>query len=244
TPFLAAFLGSFVECVEAMTIVLAVGTVRGWRSALAGLAAGLIVLTLLTAALGPAIAHAPVELIQISVGVLLILFGMAWLRKAILRAAGIIAFHDEEAAFASETRLLRGLPPTLSALDAVAVAASFKSVLLEGVEVVFIVVAVGVRQGHLASAAQGAALAAALVLALALVVRHPLSLVPENLLKFGVGVLISAFGLFWLGEGLGVAWPGGDLFIPAIAAALLASALFLVVLARWAATPLIRGQVS
>jgi uncharacterized membrane protein len=244
TPFLAAFLGSFVECVEAMTIVLAVGTIRGWRSALSGLAAGLIVLTLLTAALGPAIAHAPVDLIQIFVGVLLILFGMAWLRKAILRAAGVIALHDEELAFASETKLLSGLPPALSRLDAVAVATSFKAVLLEGIEVVFIVVAVGVRQGRLGSAASGAALAAAIVLVLALVLRRPLSLVPENLLKFGVGVLISAFGLFWLGEGFGIAWPGADLFILVLAAGLLAVAVILVGLARLAAAPSMEGQLS
>jgi len=232
TPFLAAFLGSFVECVEAMTIVLAVGTVRGWRSALAGLAGALVVLLLLTAALGPAMAHAPVDLIRIGVGVLLILFGMAWLRKAILRAAGVIALHDEAAAFASETQLLRNLPPALSGHDAVAVATSFKSVLLEGIEVVFIVVAVGARPGALVPAAVGAGIAALLVLGLAIILRRPLSLVPENTLKFGVGVLISAFGLFWLGEGFEAAWPGGDLFILVIAALLLAVALALVGLAR------------
>jgi len=232
TPFLAAFLGSFVECVEAMTIVLAVGTVRGWRSALAGLGAGLLVLALLAIALGPAIARAPVALIQVLVGVLLVLFGMAWLRKAILRAAGVIALHDEEKAFAAETGLLRGLPPALTGLDAIAVATSFKAVLLEGIEVVFIVVAVGVRQQGLSAAASGAALAAAIVVALALVLRRPLSLVPENVLKFGVGVLISAFGIYWLGEGFEIAWPGGDLFILAIAALLLALGLVLVTLAK------------
>jgi uncharacterized membrane protein len=234
TPFVAAFLGSFVECVEAMTIVLAVGTVRGWRSALAGLAGGLLVLLLLTAALGPALAHAPARAIQLGVGMLLILFGMAWLRKAILRAAGVIPIHDEEAAFASETSLLRSLPPALSGHDPVAVATSFKAVLLEGIEVVFIVIAVGARPGALSPAAAGAGLAAAAVLALAFILRRPLSLVPENMLKFGVGVLISAFGLFWLGEGFGVRWPAGDLFILAIAACLLAVALSLVALARWA----------
>ncbi|MFI4996573.1 MAG: hypothetical protein ACHQAQ_12425 [Hyphomicrobiales bacterium] len=244
TPFLAAFLGSFVECVEAMTIVLAVGLVRGWRSALAGLGCGLAVLVLLTAALGPALALAPVDLIQIGIGILLILFGMTWLRKAILRAAGIIALHDEEAAFASETRLLSGLPRALSGLDGVAVATSFKAVLLEGIEVVFIVVAVGVRQGRLASAAEGAGLAAVLVLALAFVLRRPLSLVPENMLKFGVGVLISAFGLFWLGEGFAIAWPGGDLFILVLAAFLLAAALILVGLARQAVAAAIEAETS
>jgi uncharacterized membrane protein len=232
TPFLAAFLGSFVECVEAMTIVLAVGTVRGWRSALTGLAGGLLLLLLLTVALGPALAHAPVGAIQIGVGTLLVLFGMAWLRKAILRAAGAIPIHDEEAAFASETSVLRNLPPALSGYDAIAVATSFKAVLLEGIEVVFIVIAVGARPGALAPAAEGAGLAALLVVALAFIMRRPLSLVPENMLKFGVGVLISAFGLFWLGEGFGVAWPGEDLFIPVIAACLLVVALVLVGLAR------------
>ncbi len=235
TPFLAAFLGSFVECVEAMTIVLAVGTVRGWRSALAGLAGGLLVLLVLTAALGPALTLAPVHLIQVGVGMLLILFGMAWLRKAILRASGVVALHDEESAFASQTQLLRNLPPSLSGYDGVAVATSFKSVLLEGIEVVFIVVAVGARPGALGPASAGAALAALLVVALAFVLRRPLSLVPENMLKFGVGVLISAFGLFWLGEGFAVPWPGDDLFILVIAAVLLAFSLGLVVLARRAA---------
>jgi uncharacterized membrane protein len=224
--------------------VLAVGTVRGWRSALAGLGAGLVVLLLLTAALGPALSHAPVALIQIGVGVLLILFGMAWLRKAILRAAGIIAIHDEAAAFASETRLLRSLPPALSGHDPVAVATSFKAVLLEGIEVVFIVIAVGARPGALVPAAAGAGLAALLVVALAFALRKPMSLVPENMLKFGVGVLISAFGLFWLGEGFAVAWPGGDLFILAIAAMLLAVALALVVLARRAVMPAIEARLS
>jgi uncharacterized membrane protein len=244
TPFLAAFLGSFVECVEAMTIVLAVGTVRGWRSALAGLAGGLLVLVVLTAALGPAIALAPVHVIQIGVGVLLILFGMAWLRKAILRASGVIALHDEEAAYASETKLLRNLPPALSGHDPVAVATAFKAVLLEGIEVVFIVIAVGARPGALAPAAAGAGLAALLVVALAFMLRHPLSLVPENTLKFGVGVLISAFGLFWLGEGFAVDWPLGDLFILVIAAFLLAAALALVGLARRAASaPLIEAEL-
>ena len=241
TPFLAAFLGSFVECVEAMTIVLAVGTVRGWRSALAGLAGGLLVLLLLTAALGPAIALAPVSLIRIGVGILLILFGMAWLRKAILRAAGVIAVHDETAAFASETSALRKLPPAFSGHDPVALVTSFKAVLLEGIEVVFIVVAVGARPGALAPAAEGAALAALLVLALALILRRPLSLVPENTLKFGVGILISAFGLFWLGEGLGVDWPGGDLFILALAVFVLADALALVAVARRSAALLVEA---
>jgi uncharacterized membrane protein len=167
---------------------------------------------------------------------------MAWLRKAILRSAGVIALHDEEAAFASETRLLTGLPPALSGHDPVALATSFKAVLLEGIEVVFIVVAVGSRQGHLASAAKGAAIAALLVLLLALVLRRPLSLVPENLLKFGVGVLISAFGLFWLGEGFGIDWPGGDLFILAIAGILLAAALILVAAARRSSASLIGAR--
>jgi uncharacterized membrane protein len=243
TPFLAAFLGSFVECVEAMTIVLAVGTVRGWRSALAGLAGGLAVLFVLTVVLGPAIALAPVHVIQIVVGMLLILFGMAWLRKAILRAAGVIALHDEEAAFASETRLLGNLPPSLSGHDAVAVATSFKAVLLEGIEVVFIVVAVGARPGALAPAAEGAALAALLVVALAFALRRPLSVVPENVLKFGVGVLISAFGTFWLGEGYGVDWPLGDVFILIIAAVVLAASLVLVALARRAAASFVGAEL-
>jgi uncharacterized membrane protein len=214
----AAFLGSLVEFVEALTIVLAVGTVRGWRSALAGTAAGAGLLILLILLLGPALALIPLGALRMAVGILLLLFGMRWLRKAILRAGGLIPIHDEAAAFAAESAELsaRGKGPS-PALDPVAVATAFKAVALEGVEVVFIVVAVGSAGGMLLPASLAAGLAGLLVVALGLALHRPLARVPENALKFAVGVLISAFGVFWMGEGLGLAWPGQDLAIPGLA---------------------------
>lgn len=225
----AAFLGSLVEFVEALTIVLAVGTVRGWRSALAGTAAGAGLLILLILLLGPALALIPLGALRKAVGILLLLFGMRWLRKAILRAGGLIPIHDEAAAFAAESAELRarGKGPS-PALDPVAVATAFKAVALEGVEVVFIVVAVGSAGGMLLPASLAAGLAGLLVVALGLALHRPLARVPENALKFAVGVLISAFGVFWLGEGLGLAWPGQDLAIPGLAIGLSLTALLAV----------------
>ncbi|MGO4740244.1 COG4280 domain-containing protein [Bosea sp. 2KB_26] len=229
----AAFLASLVEVVEAFTIVLAVATVQGWRPALAGTAAGLGVLGLLVLALGPVIDRVPLQGLQLVIGVLLLLFGLRWLRKAILRAAGIIALHDEDRAFASETASLA----EAARLDAtrrnwIAGLAAFKAVVLEGVEVVFIVIAVGAGRGLLWPAAFGAVAACALVLVIGLAVHKPLSRVPENTLKFGVGVMLSAFGVYWTGEGLGVAWPGHDLAILVLVAMFLAIGLSLVPFAR------------
>jgi len=230
---LAAFLASLVEFVEAATIVLAVGIVRGWRSALVGTGAGLLVLVALVLALGSLIAGTPIELLQLAIGVLLLLFGLRWLRKAILRAAGIIAIHDEDAAFLAETRELRaGAFSSVMGLDVAGFAAAFKGVFLEGIEVVFIVIAVGAAGGNLTPAASGAAIAAAIVVVVALLIRHPLSRVPENVLKFGVGLMLSSFGVFWIGEGAGIEWPGADLSLFAIGGAFLAVALGLVVIAR------------
>jgi uncharacterized membrane protein len=230
---LAAFLGALVECVEALTIVLAVGTVRGWRPALLGAGAGAAVLAALVIALGPLIGRVDVHLLQLGIGVLLLLFGMRWLRKAILRAAGVIALHDETAAFAAETRALRAAAPRGAAmLDPVALVTSFKAVLLEGVEVVFIVIAVGAAGGLLIPASAGAAVAALLVTALGVVVHRPLARVPENTLKFAVGVMLSAYGIFWVGEGAGFAWPGDDLAILALAVLLLVTALAATAVAR------------
>ncbi|MDE2334322.1 MAG: hypothetical protein KGK10_07270 [Rhodospirillales bacterium] len=201
---LSAFLASLVEVVEAFTIVLAVGVTHGWRPALTGTAAGLVVLAALVAVVGPLVGAVPLSALQGVVGLLLLLFGMRWLRKAVLRAAGRIPLHDEEAAFAHERRLLTGRPALAAGT------AAFQAVVLEGVEVVFIVVAVGAGRGLLGAASLGAAAAAALVLAAGMVLHKPLSLVPENTLKFIVGVMLSAFGTFWLGEAVGAAWPGTD----------------------------------
>lgn len=207
----AAFLASLVEFVEALTVVLAVGTVRGWRPALFGTGLALGTLALLVLALGPALTRIPIDDLQLFVGVLLLLFGLRWLRKAILRAAGVIALHDEEAAFAGETALLQGYERAHDPRwDAVAIGTSFKIVMLEGIEVVFIVIAVGAAGGLLVPACVGAGAALLVVVALGLVLHRPLAKVPENALKFAVGVLLAAFGTFWLGEGIGVDWPGAD----------------------------------
>jgi len=206
----AAFLGSLVEAVEALTIVLAVATVRGWRPAGLGAVAGLATLAIIVIALGPLLGLVPIHALQLVIGVLLLLFGMRWLRKAILRAAGVIPLHDEAAAFAAGTA---GLREHRSRLDWLAGLASFKAVLLEGLEVVFIVIAVGAGHGLLLPASAGALAACGLVAIAGLVLHRPLARVPENALKFTVGVMLSAFGVFWTGEGLGVAWPGADLAI-------------------------------
>ncbi|MCI2810967.1 COG4280 domain-containing protein [Eoetvoesiella caeni] len=230
---LAAFLASLVEFVEALTIVLAVGTVRGWRSALTGVAGGVVLLAVMIIVFGPLLGQIPIKLLQLFVGVLLLLFGMRWLRKAILRAAGVIKLHDEQAAFDAETAQLRATSvKAASSLDPLAVATAFKAVLLEGIEVVFIVIAVGATANMLVPASVGAALAGVLVIALGVALQKPLARIPENALKFSVGVLISAFGIFWVGEGLGLIWPGEDLAILALAAALLIAALASVKLAR------------
>lgn len=219
---LTAFLASLVEFVEALTIVLAVGIVRGWRPALFGAAAGAALLMVLVLALGPLLGQIRIEILQLVVGVLLLLFGMRWLRKAILRAAGIIPLHDEEAAFASETAALRAAGPVRSLIaDPVAVLTTFKAVVLEGIEVVFIVIAIGATGDSLLPASLGAAAAGILVIFLGVVLHKPLARVPENALKFVVGVMISAFGIFWIGEGLGFKWPGNDLSIPGMAVILL-----------------------
>jgi Ca2+/H+ antiporter, TMEM165/GDT1 family len=229
----AAFLASLVEAVEALTIVLAVATVRGWRPAGLGALAGLVLLAIIVAALGPLLDRVPLHLLQLAIGILLLLFGMRWLRKAILRSAGVIPLHDEAMAFAIETAELREQALRHQArLDWLAALASFKAVLLEGLEVVFIVIAVSAGRGLLVPASAGALAACLLVAGIGFVVHRPLARVPENTLKFVVGVMLSAFGVFWTGEGLGVAWPGADLAIVAFAALFLAVGSAAVALAR------------
>ena len=206
----AAFLASLVEVVEAFTIVLAVGITRGWRPALTGsaLARALWVVSVLI--FGPLLALIPIAALQFVVGTLLILFGLRWLRKAILRSAGWIALHDEAAEFAKETRALKAQAADRKA-DFLAGLAAFKAVLLEGVEVVFIVIAVGTAHGQTLWAGIGALAAVVLVLLVGVAVHKPLVQVPENTLKFVVGLMLSSFGVFWTGEGLGADWPGADL---------------------------------
>lgn len=220
----AAFLASLVEVVEAFTIVLAVATLRGWRPAGFGTLAALLVLGLMVILLGPLLGQVPLGALQLVIGVLLLLFGMGWLRKAILRSAGIVPLHDEDAIFASESAQLAAASGRGS-LDWIAGLAAFKAVLLEGLEVVFIVIAVGSGRGLLAPAAAGALAACLLILAIGVVLRKPLARVPENILKFGVGVMLSAFGVFWTGEGLGVPWPGEDAALLGFAAIFLCAGL-------------------
>ncbi|QPC95789.1 COG4280 domain-containing protein [Mesorhizobium sp. INR15] len=229
----AAFLASLVEVVEAFTIVLAVGTVRGWRPALTGTGAGLALLVLLVLALGPLLNQVPLHALQLVIGVLLLLFGLRWLRKAILRSAGVLALHDEAKAFAAEEKSLQEAAHRQDAhLDWIAGITAFKAVVLEGLEVVFIVIAVGAGRGLLVPAAFGAIAACVLVLLIGVLVHKPLARVPENTLKFGVGIMLSAFGVFWTGEGLGVDWPGRDLAILAFVAIFLVVGLVTVKLAR------------
>ena len=210
TSALPAFLASLVEFVEALTIILAVGVTRGWRSALMGSAAGVLLLTVLVLALGPALRAFPISILQLVVGVLLLFFGLRWLRKAILRYAGIISLHDESAIFEREQAKLSGAPRA-AAFDWLGATTAFKAVSLEGLEVVFIVIAVGATANQLIPASIGAAAAGVVVIASGVLLHRPLARVPENSLKFVVGILLSAFGTYWAAEGLHFEWPGNDL---------------------------------
>jgi uncharacterized membrane protein len=233
TSVIASFLASLVECVEALTVVLAVGSVRGWRSALIGSATAIAVLLVIIASLGTALTHIPLQILQLTVGALLLLFGLRWLRKAILRAAGLIGLHDEQAAFAKNTEAMRQLTNNRTPWDKIAFAAAFNITMLEGTEVVFIVVAIGAgRAGMLLPASLGAVAALLVIIALGIVLHRPLARVPENTLKFIVGILLSAFGTFWVGEGMGLPWPAADWSILALIAAYLALALALVPICR------------
>ena len=208
----ATFAASFVEFVEALTIVLAVGVTSGWRPALLGAVGGALVLGVAVWLAAPLVIRIPIRPLQVVVGAALLLFGLRWLRKAVLRSAGALSFHDEDRIYARE--LERHPRPPFEAI-----AASFNAVLVEGVEVVFIVIAAGAATGAIAPAAFGAALAGLVVVLLGLAVRKPLARVPENALKLCVAIVLCGFGLFWLGEGAGIAWPAGDL-TPAILIAL------------------------
>jgi uncharacterized membrane protein len=223
--FLASFLASLVEFVEALTIVLAVGTVRGWRPALIGTACGVGLLAVLVLGFGPALQKIPITTLQLVVGVLLLLFGMRWLRKAVLRSAGIIGLHDEEAIYLREKKELEQQEPVRQKLDWIALVTTFKAVVLEGLEVVFIVIATGAVGHMLVPASIGAAAAGVVVISLGVALHKPLAQVPENTLKFAVGVLLSSFGVFWVGEGLKFSWPGEDISLIALAGGFLAFAL-------------------
>jgi uncharacterized membrane protein len=207
---LSTFLAAAVEGVEALTIILAVGITRGWRSALWGLATGLASLSVLTLIFGPTIARfVPLDVLRIVIGTLLLIFGLQWLRKAILRASGLKATRDEAAIYRKEVDVLSQTSQT----DWTGFVLAFKAVFLEGLEVIFIVITFGTSAQNLPLAALGAGLAILFVTVAGVLVRHPLSRVPENGLKFSVGLLLTAFGTFWAGEGIGVHWPGEDLML-------------------------------
>ncbi|MDQ1512011.1 MAG: hypothetical protein QOG50_3855 [Actinomycetota bacterium] len=207
--FVAAFLASTVEMVEALTIVLAVGVTRGWRSAGWGVGAAFAGLAVIVVGLGPALANLPIDSLRLVVGTVLLVFGLQWLRKAILRASGLKALHDEEAIYAAEVALLRGKGER-PAHDWYAFTVAFKGVFLEGLEVAFIVVTFGGAQRNVGVAAIGAVVAFVVVLIAGVIAHAPLTRVPENTLKFGVGLMLTSFGIFWSAEGAGVSWPGAD----------------------------------
>jgi uncharacterized membrane protein len=226
---LSAFLASGVEFVEALTIVLAAGLARGWRSSLAGLGAATIVLAVLVAALGPALTVIPIQALRLVVGALLLVFGLQWLRKAILRASGYKALHDEDEIFAREIAEAQGAEHVERAgVDWYGFTLAFKGVLLEGLEVVFIVLTFGSAQGSIRLAAVGAAAALVLVAGIGVAVRAPLARVPENTLKFAVGVMLTTFGIFWSVEGAGGDWPGSDAAILGVLAFVIAFSLLFV----------------
>jgi uncharacterized membrane protein len=214
----SAFLASAVEFVEALTIVLAAGVSRGWRSALAGLGAATLVLAVIVAVLGPALTRVPISALRLVVGALLLTFGLQWLRKAILRASGFKALHDEDAIFArelEEARVAQG-EQGAAGIDWFGFTLAFKGVLLEGLEVAFIVVTFGSAQGRIGLAALGAGAALVLVATVGVLVRAPLARVPENTLKFAVGAMLTTFGIFWSTEGAGAHWPGDDASLPGV----------------------------
>ncbi len=220
--FIAVFLACVVEAVEALTIILAAGTARDWRSAIIGLFAGLLTLAVIIAALGPAVSAIPLGGLRLFVGGLLLVFGLQWLRKAILRASGNKALHDEALIFKTELAAAQQALPERRGLvaDWYAFTLSFKGVVLEGLEVAFIALTFGSNQHNIPLAATAAAAAVLLVAAVGVAVRAPLARVPENSMKFIVGIMLTAFGMFWGAEGAGAHWPGSDaallVLIPAI----------------------------
>jgi uncharacterized membrane protein len=221
--FVAVFLACVVEAVEAVTIILAAGTARDWRSAGSGTACALVVLAAITAVLGPAVSSIPIGALRTVVGALLLVFGLQWLRKAILRASGHKALHDEDRLYAEHLAEARGQQARKSFLapDWYGFTLAFKGVLLEGLEVVFIVLTFGSNARNVGLASIAAGCAVVLVAAAGFAVRAPLARVPENTMKFVVGIMLTSFGVFWGGEGAGAHWPGSDaallVIIPAVA---------------------------
>ncbi len=211
----AVALATMVEVVETLTIVLAIGVTRGWRSTWQGIGAGVAALAAIVAIAGPAVGRIPIGPLRLIVGGVLLVFGLQWLRKAILRASGHKALHDEDALYAEEVDASRGAAVTrrLAVDDWYAFTVVTKAVILEGLEVVFIVVTFGVNAGHTAAALVAAGIGIVIISAAGAMIRAPLARVPENTMKFVVGAMLTTFGMFWAGEGAGVKWPGGDVAI-------------------------------
>ena len=231
--FLAGFLACGVEMVEALTIVLAVGVTRGWRSTMIGVGAAMLVLAAIVVALGPALTAIPIDALRLAVGGLLLIFGLQWLRKAVLRAGGVKAVRDEGAAYLRQVEAAHGASAVRRAnLDWYSFTVAFKGVLLEGLEAAFIVVTVGSNQHNVGLVAVSAVCALVVVVLAGVVVHAPLSRVPENTMKFVVGTMLTTFGTFWSSEGAGVKWPGGDAAIPAVLAFVLLLGLGLTALLR------------
>jgi uncharacterized membrane protein len=229
---ISVFLACAVEAVEALTIVLAVGTTRSWQSALTGAAAAVIALAVTTAILGPRLTSLPIDTLRLVVGGLLLVFGLQWLRKAILRAAGIKAQHDEDEIYREESAAAAAAGARAEGLDPYSFTIAFKGVLLEGLEVVFIALTFGANQHRLGLAAAAAATAVLLVAAIGVTVRRPLARAPENAMKFSVGVMLTSFGIFWGAEGAGAEWPGGDAALLVIVPTVLVFSLLLARLFR------------
>jgi uncharacterized membrane protein len=229
---LSVFLACAVEAVEALTIVLAVGFTRSWRSAFIGVGAAIVLLAAVTAGLGPALTSLPINALRVVVGGLLLVFGLQWLRKAILRASGLKARHDESAAFEEERLAAGGAGVVQTGFDGYSFTVAFKGVFLEGLEVVFIVLTFGSNQHRIGLAAGAAAVAVALVILAGIAIHAPLSRVPENTMKFGVGVMLTSFGMFWGAEGAGAHWPAGDGALLAIIPVTLVLAVGMVVALR------------
>jgi len=229
---LSVFLACAVEAVEALTIVMAVGQTRDWRSAMAGVAAAVVVLAAIVAVMGVALSSLPIDALRLVIGLLLLLYGLQWLRKAILRAAGLKDLRDESKAYEREVTAARTVDRVREAFDPYSFAVALKGVLLEGLEVAVIVVTLGSDKHKLGLAAAAAGAAVLAVVAGGVAVRAPLARVPENAMKFAVGVMLSSFGTFWTAEGAGLAWPGGEIFLLALIAAVLALSGAAVVLTR------------
>ena len=228
--FGASFLGSTVESVEALTIVLAVGLTRGWRAPLYGTVGALAVLAVLVATLGRLITSTvPESALKVVIGSLILLFGLRWLHKSVLRSAGVIALHDEMEEYEETVKALSG---TSERLDWVAFTIAFKGVFLEGLEVAFIVFAVGASGRNLPLAAAAGVAAMLVVAAVGVAVRHPLARVPENLIKYAVGLILTSLGTFWAAEGMGVSWPLDFVSILALGALYLAGSQIAVALLR------------